>query len=157
MVAIAWLDSDSSSLEDEKDKVKERVNFCLMEKDGNFKVTSNLCDISYDDQDEYDYLYAEFEKLALKYKVLRKKAMSLNDELEKITYDFNYVFEQRNIFQIELELSKTDFESLKQELESNNEPLQKALNENVALKISMEEISKLKFDKEKESKRNANF
>lgn len=98
MVAATWSDNDFSSLEDEKEELEERTNFCLMAKEEEIEVPFNSCDISYDDlQDEYDCLYAEFEKLALKYKIMRKKAIALNEELEKIKYEYNFVSNQRNM------------------------------------------------------------
>ncbi|WRX10298.1 zinc finger protein [Theobroma cacao] len=135
MVAATWSDSDTSSSEAEDEKSEERANICLMAQDDETEVSSSPCDISIDDlQDEYDSLYDEFEKLFSKYKTLKKKAASIENDLEKMRQEFNSVFEQRNILQIELEHSKTDFEVLKLELDNKSDVVQKLLDENIALK-----------------------
>ncbi|EOY32294.1 Uncharacterized protein TCM_040032 [Theobroma cacao] len=144
MVAATWSNSDASSSEVDEGKVDERANLCLMAKDDESEVSSILCDISIDEfQEEYECLYDKFEKLASKYKALKRKITSLENDLEKIKYYFNSVFEQRNLLQTELKHSRIDFELLKLELENKNEALQKAIDENIALKGLTEEIQPL--------------
>ena len=106
-----------------------------MAQEDEIEVSSSPYINFYDDlQDEYECLYDEFEKLFSKYKSLKKKAASLENDLEQIKQEFTSVFEQRNILQVELEHSKTDFEVLKLEFNNKSEGLQKLLDENTALK-----------------------
>lgn len=60
----------------------------------------------YDFQDEYDCLYAEFEKLPLKYKVLKKKTMSLEDVLEKLSMTLNIFLIKETYFKLSSSIPK---------------------------------------------------
>ncbi|WRX14525.1 GAG-pre-integrase domain - like 6 [Theobroma cacao] len=92
IVAMTWLDSDTSSSDDKKEKAEERVNLCLMARDDESEVSLTPYDISSDElQEGHECLYDEFEKLASKYKTLKKKTASLEIDLEKIIYDFKFV------------------------------------------------------------------
>ncbi|OMO55022.1 hypothetical protein CCACVL1_27438 [Corchorus capsularis] len=140
------LKKDYSTPKVEASKAKVETNLCLMAKEDEIEVISNCPIVHYDNDDmqyDYDNLCDEFDKLILKYKVLKKKANALHDDLEKIKVEFQIVFDDRNMLQVELEHARNDYDALKLDLESKSKALQETLVENSTLKLTIDELSKL--------------
>ena len=83
-----------------------------------------------------------FEKLRHRCKDFKKVITSLTLDLENTKNEYEIVIENRNDLQKVYDNTKSEIEALRLELESKNKALLDCMNENVALKLSINEKPK---------------
>ncbi|OMO97696.1 Zinc finger, CCHC-type [Corchorus capsularis] len=99
MMASAWSDSDTSSVEASDVEEDIKANLCLTVKEDEPEVMNNPL-ISFDDlQSEFDNLYYDFEKFTSKYKTLKKMNPGLMNDLECLKKELTSMQESKDTLQ----------------------------------------------------------
>ena len=90
-------------------------------------------------QHEYDCLFIDFEKLMSKCKELKKTITSLTIKLDNAKNEYEIVIGNRNDLEDAYKNAKFEVEGLRLELENKDKALLVSMNENSALKLSINE------------------
>ena len=103
-------------------------------------IDDKVCDNKLDDYDilsnEYKGLLVDFEKLLHKCTKYRKIIDKLTLDLEKTKNDCNEVSYLNLEYKSELNIARTEIETLRLELENKDKALNECMNENATLKLS---------------------
>ena len=87
-------------------------------------------------------MFNDFEKLKHKCKDFKKIITSLTLDLENVKNEYEIVIENRDNLQKIHDIAKSKIEALRLELKSKDKALLDCMNENAALKISINEKPK---------------
>ena len=135
MVAT-WSDSDLSSSESEPEMDIKEKNFLI-------EINNEVCLDELDDydklQNEYECLFNDFEKLRHRCKDYKKIITTLTLDVENAKHEYNVVVDNKNELKKCLDGIKFENEAFRLELEEKCKILNECLNENAALKVSMNE------------------
>ena len=120
MVAT-WSDSDPSSSESEP-KMKIKANLCLM------AIDDEVCIDDFDDfdqlQNEYEYLFNDFEKLRHRCKDYKKIITTLTLDVENSKHDYDVVIDNKNELEKCFDNLKSENEALRLELKEKCKALE---------------------------------
>ena len=118
--------------------IEARANFFLMAKKDKVCNDDDLDD--YDTlQHEYDCLFIDFEKLMSKFKDFKKTITSLNIDLDNAKNKYEIVIDNRNDLEDAYNNAKSKIKGIRLELENKDKILLISMNENFALKLSINE------------------
>ena len=138
MVAT-WSDSDPSSSESEP-KMEIKANLCLM------AIDDEICIDDFDDFDklknEYECMFNDFEKPRHRCKDYKKSITALTLDVENAKHDYDVVTDNKNELEKCFNNLKSENEAFRLELEEKCKVLKYCLNENAALKISINQKEK---------------
>ncbi|OMO77060.1 Zinc finger, CCHC-type [Corchorus capsularis] len=116
MMVGTWSNSDTSSSETSDAEEDIKVNLCLMAKENeNELVTDSV--VSFEElQFEFDSLYYDFEKLAARYKALKKMNSGLMNDLDCLKKELTSMQESKNTVEEALKHATEEKEKLEHEL-----------------------------------------
>ena len=131
-----WSNNDPSSFESEPE-IEIKANLCLM------KINDEVCLDELDDfdklQNEHECLFNDFEKLRHKCKDYKKIITTLTFNVENAKHEYNVVVDNKNELEKCFNDLKFENEALRLKLKEKCKALNESLNENVTLKVYMNE------------------
>ena len=104
VMVATWSDSDSSSFENTP-KMKIKANLCLM------AIDDEVCLVDFDKlQNEYEFLFDDFEKLRHRCKDYKKIITTLTLDVENTKHEYDVVIDNKNELKKYLEVMKSENE-----------------------------------------------
>ena len=134
---IIQSDSDPFSSENEPE-MDIKANLCLMAIDDDGVYIDNLDDFDRL-RNKYECLFNDFEKLRHRCKDYKKITVTLTLDIKNAKHDYDVVVDSKNEFEKCFVNLKSENEVLRLELEEKHKALEKSLNENAALKLTINE------------------